>query len=151
MFDYLHTQRSKRAQIRTLNFCISHLGNWDICAERKILFMNAMKQNKIWSRLKGWVLKIFWILLQILAWDGCTMVEKYRILSSIVRIQVQCAPSFYNFSWILCLWISLVNVTFQVKFAGNISTSFSMKISLLHYHCINCYWSKQTKPMFVER
>ncbi len=35
------------------------------------------------------------------------------ILSSIVHIQVPCAPSFYNLTWILCLWIRLVNATFQ--------------------------------------
>ncbi len=37
----------------------SYLGNCDICAEQKILFMNEMKRYEIWPRLKGWVQKIF--------------------------------------------------------------------------------------------
>ncbi len=42
----------------------STLGNCDIHAEGKILYTNEMKQNKIWSRPKGYVQKIFWTLPQ---------------------------------------------------------------------------------------
>jgi hypothetical protein len=31
----------------------SSVGNRDIHSEQKILFMNEMKRNKIWPRLKG--------------------------------------------------------------------------------------------------
>jgi hypothetical protein len=38
-------------------------GKWDIHAEQKNLFIKKTKWYKIWSRLKGWVQKIFSILL----------------------------------------------------------------------------------------
>ncbi len=38
------------------------IGNCDIHAEWKILFIDNTKQNEIWPRLKGWVQKIFWTL-----------------------------------------------------------------------------------------
>jgi hypothetical protein len=41
----------------------SSLGNWDICKEPKILLTNETKWHKSWTRLKGWVQKIFQILL----------------------------------------------------------------------------------------
>ncbi len=38
------------------------LGNWEIWAAQKILFMNETKQFEIWLRPKGWAQKIFFTL-----------------------------------------------------------------------------------------
>ena len=41
----------------------SLLGNYNICAEWKNLFMKEIKQNEFWSRPKVWDQTIFWTLL----------------------------------------------------------------------------------------
>jgi hypothetical protein len=41
----------------------TQIGKCDIHEEQKILFINKTKWYKIWFRLKGWVKKIFSILL----------------------------------------------------------------------------------------
>ncbi len=69
----------------------------------------------------GWRgLLLFTVLFQTL-FTVVPYFTEYSVHTSIVP------SSFYNFTWLPCFWIRLVNATFQVLCACNISASFSVK------------------------
>jgi len=68
-------------------------GNFDFCADQKILFMNEMKQNKIHFKLKDWVQKIF-----------------QTFWPNFGKVKTKVAKNFIHFAWHRGKWaiVSLV-------------------------------------------